>query len=373
MLVNPSHGSRCDSTHRRALALLVGGLFALVTTPAAGQRPPSLADTGLYADFARKVVAPGVHPFSPQYPLWSDGAAKRRWISLPEGAAIDAADPDAWVFPAGTRIWKEFSFARRIETRYMERTESGEWLYATYRWDEEETEALLVSERGVRRACESRPGVPYGLPGLVECRACHESGLSPVLGFSALQLSSDRDLGVPHATSPEPGSLDLDVLAERGLIVGLPDSIAAHPPRVRAASSTARTALGYLHANCSNCHNAQSTIAGLGLSWTVRADGTPEALASAVGQTSHYRPTGSSISERIVAGAPDQSLLIARVSTRDPARQMPPMDTHLVDEEGLALLRRWIADELEALPAQAGQTAVDPLTPPSAASQEIDP
>ena len=47
---------------------------------------------------------------------------KRRWISLPPGSAIDASDPDAWAFPVGTRLWKEFSFGgQRVETRYMER------------------------------------------------------------------------------------------------------------------------------------------------------------------------------------------------------------------------------------------------------------
>ncbi len=373
MKLHESHDWRCRLDSRSLLVALAGSWIALVALPCAGQRPPSLADTGLYADFARKVVAPDVRPFSPQYPLWSDGATKRRWISLPDGAAIDASDSDAWIFPAGTRIWKEFSFARRIETRYMEKTANGEWLYATYRWNEEESEALLVSERGVRRACESRPGVPYSLPGVVECRACHDSGLSSVLGFSALQLSRDRDPEAPHATAPEPGSLDLDELVRRGLIAGLPAAIAAHPPRVQAATPTSRTALGYLHANCSNCHNKRSTIASLGLSWTVRADGTPEALATAVDQPSHYRPTGTSISERIVPGAPDESLLVARVSTRDPARQMPPMDTHLVDEEGLALLKRWITYDCKSLPTHASATATDPRAPPSAASQEIDP
>ena len=37
--------------------------------------------------------------FSPQYPLWSDGAHKRRWISSAAGTAIDASRPDAWEFP----------------------------------------------------------------------------------------------------------------------------------------------------------------------------------------------------------------------------------------------------------------------------------
>ena len=81
------------------------------------ERALRLADTGLYQDASAERVAADVLAYTPQYPLWSDGATKRRWIRLPPGAAIDASDPDAWVFPIGTQIWKEFSFGGRVETR----------------------------------------------------------------------------------------------------------------------------------------------------------------------------------------------------------------------------------------------------------------
>ena len=358
---------------RRCVRAACGGavLVLAAAPPARAQAAPAtLAETGLYADFAARTLAPGVEPFAPQYPLWSDGAAKRRWILLPEGATIDASDPDAWVFPVGTKIWKEFSFARRIETRYMERAASGEWIYATYRWSEDETEALLAPVRGVKRVAESRPGVPYGLPSVADCRACHESGITPVLGFAALQLSNDRDPGAPHAAPPEPGSLDLDALVRRGLLAGLPAPAAAHAPRVAAVSPVARAALGYLHGNCSHCHNAASPIAALGLSFTVRADGTPEALATAVGHESQYRPTGTDLHLRVVPGAPAQSLLLARVASRQPPLQMPPLATRLVDEEALALLTSWIEQELAPPPATAGAPHIHPLAASSETSQE---
>ena len=101
-----------------ALACLLGCVPALL-----GERlPERLSETGLYADVATKRVAEGLLAFTPQYPLWSDGARKSRWIALPPGTSIDASDPDAWVFPVGTRLWKEFAFERRIETRYLELT-----------------------------------------------------------------------------------------------------------------------------------------------------------------------------------------------------------------------------------------------------------
>src|SRR5688572_32525951 len=96
--------------------------------------PPDLAATGY--DEVEKTA------FAPQYPLWTDGASKRRWIHLPPGAAIDATRPDDWVFPVGTKLWKEFSLGgRRIETRYIERLADGRWRFTAYAWNAAGTEA----------------------------------------------------------------------------------------------------------------------------------------------------------------------------------------------------------------------------------------
>ena len=72
--------------------------------------PRFLSQTGLYADVATLKIDSKNRTFSPQYPLWSDGAAKRRWVRLPDNRAIDGAVTDEWVFPVGTRFWKEFTF-----------------------------------------------------------------------------------------------------------------------------------------------------------------------------------------------------------------------------------------------------------------------
>src|SRR5688572_325136 len=71
--------------------------------------PQRLVETGLYASDRPGVIAGRHRPFSPQYPLWSDGAAKARWVYLPDASSIDATDPGAWNFPVGTRFWKEFT------------------------------------------------------------------------------------------------------------------------------------------------------------------------------------------------------------------------------------------------------------------------
>jgi mono/diheme cytochrome c family protein len=312
--------------------------------------PEHLRDTGLYEDWDTRTVSPDNLPFSPQYPLWTDGAAKLRWIRLPAGAWIDASDPDAWEFPVGTRLWKEFRFARRAETRLIEHTPLG-WQYASYAWNEDETDAVLAPDRGISRSVEIRNGVRHAIPSRTDCRACHEGGPTRVLGFSALQLSPDRDPNAPHAEPLPVGAVDLRTLVERGLVRGLPARFLDPPPRIQASSATARAALGYLHGNCSSCHSAAGELANLDFSLQYPLAGAasdgPPAVLTALERPAKFRPASSTVpAERLCSGGPDLSLVVTRMSSRHPLMQMPPLGTRLVDEEAVGLIRRWIAEDL---------------------------
>ena len=47
------------------------------------QAPSRLSETGLYVPGRGNIVDESNRVFTPQYPLWSDGAVKRRWVFLP--------------------------------------------------------------------------------------------------------------------------------------------------------------------------------------------------------------------------------------------------------------------------------------------------
>lgn len=323
--------------------------------------PPALEDTGLYRDFSTREVDPANLYFAPQYPLWTDGAAKRRWISLPEGGVIDASDPDAWIFPPGTRLWKEFSFeGRPVETRFMRLEPNGEWLYATYEWAADGREATLVSPRGRREAYPLGNGRFHALPSISDCGVCHKSRSTEVLGFSALQLSRDRDPNALHAERSQ--GVDLGFLIEQGLIVGLPDGMWDMSPRIAAATATERAALGYLHGNCGHCHNSSGKLTDLTLVLG-QSVGAPNraTIETTLGQPIQEPPPGLSPQAqlRIDPGHPDQSGLLQRMGSRQPALQMPPLGTQLTDEEAIDLLRQWIAElpagEIDITQAATGE------------------
>jgi hypothetical protein len=334
-----------------AAVALWGGAAAARKTAHTHAAPPLLRDTGLYSDFSQHVVAPENLAYSPQYPLWTDAAGKRRWFWLPPGTAIDGSKPDAWDFPVGTRFWKEFSFGgRRVETRYLERQGDGTWLYATYAWNADETQAVLVPEEGQPNAYPLGGGLAHSIPSINDCKACHEGRSTRVLGFSALQLSPDRDPNALHAEPmPAPG-VELNYLVKHKLLKRFPRALLDTPPRIIAATPTERAALGYLHGNCGHCHSDDSMLKNLefGLRHAlVHEPGAPErAIATAVGK--HFKAQAAGQTEdavyRIEPGHPERSVVLQRMGSRYAALQMPPLGTVVVDDEATALVSRWIAE-----------------------------
>ncbi|MBL8954798.1 MAG: hypothetical protein JNK82_28730, partial [Myxococcaceae bacterium] len=148
-------------------------------------------------------------------------------------------------------------------------------------------------------------GTPHDVPAARDCRGCHGGRRSRVLGYSAVQLGQGPTFG----------------------------------------SEVDRAALGYLHANCSHCHNHARPRPGaarcydpqnaLDFRLLVSSDsveGTP-AYRTAVAQTGVFRP-----------GHPESSEAVGLMRGRLPAsEQMPPLATEVVDADGVALIERWVS------------------------------
>jgi hypothetical protein len=337
-----------------AVACLAGAARAgdeAAPEPAAA--PERLSDTGLYMDIASGAVDPWNLPFEPQYPLWTDGAAKSRWIRIPDGTTIDAHDTEVWKFPVGTKFWKEFSFGgTKVETRMIWRAAEDQWVFAAYVWNEDQSEAVLAPQEGLRRYKVIAPGVSHSIPSRADCGSCHESGPSPILGFSALQLSDDRDRLAPHAQPLKPGMVTLRTLDTFRLLSPRRRDLLDDPPRIHAESPVARAALGYLSANCGHCHNGRGRLATLGMSLThasrARLDGTEPSISTIVGVPGTYAVPGAPESEsrRIAKRLPESSAIVYRMSSRKPSSQMPPLGTAMVDTEAVELIKRWIREDL---------------------------
>jgi hypothetical protein len=330
---------------------LAAGLVAALVVHAWGATPVPgrLSETGLYLPGTQN-IDPRNRSFAPQYPLWTDGARKSRWLQLPPGGRIDARNADGWVFPVGTRIWKEFAFGgRKVETRLLWRSSADAWSYASYVWNEAQTEATLAPAGGVRAVFEVAPRKRHDIPSIDDCRTCHENGSTPVLGFTALQLSDDRDPEAPDAEPLARGMLTLRTLLDDRLLDAPHPDLAARAPRIPGDART-RAALGYLSANCGHCHNEQSKVATVRFPLRMPAYATSVQVDAAIGKLlvrtakwdlPHAAPGTTSL---VAPGAPDLSALFVRMRSRRPSSQMPPLGTALPDREALDLVSAWIED-----------------------------
>jgi len=293
--------------------------------------PPLLSSTGLYADLPSGTLAAGVTPYDVRYPLWSDGAEKKRYLYLPAGATIDTSDMDSWRFPVGTKAWKEFSVAgKRIETRILEKRVEGEgadaWALVAYLWrdDGSDADAVPAGVTGVG-------GTTYDVPDSPTCVQCHGGVRDVLIGVSAFQLSAADGHGA------------LSKLAADGRLSVAPPAGEFQVP----GTGVVQAALGYLHGNCGHCHNDTSFLSKLrAMRLRLRvADTTPESTPTYTttinAPMSHTWPSGPTVA--IAPGDPKASQLLFRMSTDvGTGYRMPPVATKVVDDAGVATIRDWI-------------------------------
>jgi hypothetical protein len=133
-----------------------GDLHRITGASAGGGGPgvaTKLSETGCVSSADPKRPASGLIPYTPNASFWSDGAAKERWIALPDGQNISVGDDGDWDFPNGTVLMKNFRLANRlIETRLFMRHPDGIWAGYSYEWDAQGTDATLVPDGKQRNA-----------------------------------------------------------------------------------------------------------------------------------------------------------------------------------------------------------------------------
>lgn len=330
---------------RRSLLSTAVLALAIVCVQQALRAPVASAGGG--AALPERLSETGIErgrPFSPQYPLWSDGAVKSRWVYLPPGTTIDARST-AWDFPAGTKFWKEFRFnGRKVETRMLWKASDSHWEFGSYVWDADGSDATLAPADGVVGAADLGGGKRHSIPSRIDCRSCHEARRIEVLGFNALQLSTDRDPNAIHGEPIAAGDVTLKTLVEEKLLSPARTDLLAAPPRISGDPLT-RSVVGYLAANCGHCHNRDTDVPLLGASLRPGdvADGGAIARALASHRTDWQVPgTGEAPSLAINPASPDASAILVRMRSRRPSSQMPPTGTAIVDTEAVAAVRAWI-------------------------------
>ncbi len=286
--------------------------------------PDTLSATGLYSNIASRTLASDVVSYSVRYPLWSDSATKSRYIALPPGTQIDTSDPNAWRFPVGTRIWKEFAIDDQpIETRFFHKIDDavGGWRWVSYAWSSPD-EAIALPAGGADAF-----GTQHDIPSTDSCFFCHRGSQDIVLGFSPVQLQQRT----------------IDTFVADGF---LPAGTQAFEFDVNTTGADS-LALGTLHGNCGHCHNPNHIVFTEGVEMELWIDATqPIAAMSPANRTvnaeaGHDLASIPGVDNIVTPGDPDLSQLYVRMNQRGDL-QMPPLGTEEIDTAGVRLIRNWI-------------------------------
>lgn len=281
--------------------------------------PATLYATGCFS--AGVTPHAGLVPYDIIDELWTDGTKKRRWIGLPDGAAMTVGANGAWAAPAGTLIAKEFAIEttpgdpatrRPVETRLLVNTGSG-WMGFSYQWRDDGNDAVLLNDGTYTKDWPLAGGGTYRhlYPSRSQCLSCHHGSQGPLLGIRPQQLVRWFDYGGTIADQPA-------TLAALG--VGPLPAVTPYVSTHDRAASWEQRARAYMAANCAHCHNPNN-IAIKDLRYT-----TPLAQTR--------------LCEVIVPGSPSQSIVYARVTSRP---GMPPLGTLVPDPLPEQLLARWIS------------------------------
>ena len=343
--------------------------------------PERLSETGIFSDLSTLTPAPGVYPYGVNAPLWSDGAAKGRWIMLPG----DGNDPDPradrvvfhrtepWSFPPGTVLVKQFDLpvdendpgrVRRLETRVLVTTHDGIYGF-TYKWNERGTEAFLldggeVEPVAITTADGGHRTQLWQYPSRAECLVCHTRQAGYVLGVNTQQLNG------PYRYPNGVVVNQLEAWSQAGMFTQplTPQEIAEAPRLVDIHDTTApleQRVMSYLDANCSSCHRPGGVRANFDARYCTPLDQKNLVLGKL--HTDHGQPGAMIVRPQ----DPSRSVLIQRLL--DGNKRMPTLGVLRRDIDAIATISQWI----DSLPIPADlQPIFDPTEDVAVAEAPVE-
>jgi uncharacterized repeat protein (TIGR03806 family) len=294
--------------------------------------PDLLSDSGCVDPADITLPYAGLVPYDINAPFWSDGAAKDRYVGLPNGTTMSVNANDDWTFPPGTVLVKDFRLnGRLIETRHLMRHPDGVWAGYTYEWNAAETEATRV--RGGK--IENIDGQDWVFPDEGECLRCHTTVAGIALGPETSQLN--RDFTYPSTGRTHNQLETLDSISMFDSPLGDPATLPAMPDPMDMNADLGQRARSYLHTNCAPCHQPGGpTPVSLDLRYT-----TSLADTEACDVVPDAGDLGLMMARIIAPGNASRSVLVERTNRRD-VNGMPPLGSTIVDSDGVSLLSDWI-------------------------------
>ena len=292
-----------------------------------------------------------VVPYSPASTLFTDYASKKRFIWMPPNVkATYTADNKILNFPVGTVLLKTFYYTtiqpnnttKIIETRVMILKSDG-WKFYEYLWNEEQTEAFLVSGDDFVNGSSvtitfKKPNneiitTDYRIPSDAECFACHKlNEQATPIGVKPQNLNVDY-------LYPRGNRNQLLYLLQQGYLASYPSNIVTTVDYHDTTKSLDLRARSYLDINCAHCHQDHARCDYRALRFAFSETTNPTNLGICVIAAEEISPI---LQKLITPGNFDKSIVHFRVSSNDESERMPLLGRTIVHDEGINLLEQWI-------------------------------
>lgn len=312
-----------------------GGIYKIVEGDDTGSSTQThlLSENGCMQADNPTEPASGVIPYTVNAPLWSDSSGKNRWLAIPDNSRITTDSAGDWVFPNGSVLIKDFYLnSKPVETRFLVRNSDSAWQGYSYAWNEEGTDAELLTENETHTIANQQWNFPVD-----QCFQCHTQAAGIALGPENIQINGTM-------TYPSTGidANQLDTLEKIGIL----KTNNGYNPHIAPALSDWKNseltleerARSYLHANCSGCHQPESTGRGL-LDFRYQ---TSIADMQACDQNANFGAAGSLAGKLINPGYGGDSVMVKRMASKDSSNRMPPVGSTIIDDTGVKLISDWI-------------------------------
>lgn len=331
-------------------------IFKLTRTTSIVPEPPALlSQVGAFTNLVTLAPAPGLLPYTVNTPLWSDGAAKYRWLAVPNNGTHDTAaekitfsPTNEWQFPAGTVLVKHFelpanetnsSLAYRLETRFIIRDQNGGVYGVTYKWRPDGSDAdLLLAGDSQDYPVTTPTGIRtqhWNFPSRLDCLSCHNANAKGVLGLKTHQLNGNNYYPLTGRTDNQ-----LRTLGHLGILSSeFQESQLANYLKSSSITNTSQPLVtrvrSYIDANCSHCHRPGGQRANFDARYTVPLE-QQNLIYGAV-----FDAVNDS-NDRVVRPQDLVHSMMHNRASRVGPLQMPPIAKNIVDTNAVQLMADWI-------------------------------
>lgn len=313
-----------------AVMLLVAGILTFLAIERSGpiennhSFPKKLSTLGLFKGNLNDLIPEaGIEVLALSSTLFTDYSEKQRLLKLPTGSKMLAEHDGLPKFPEGTILAKTFYYPHEklgakdrkiIETRIL-LYEDSKWNVATYKWNESQTEALLIQfgatvQQEIVTDKGERKDISYKIPSNRDCVTCHRSeGAIMPIGPKMRNLNVNVFIN-GHSTNQLAYLQDTGFLDLKHHPIALPSYKDEHIPLEKRARA-------YLELNCAHCHN-------------------PGGFASQYSLDLNYETPLAQTGIRI-----QQINMLQRMQVEG-ALHMPKLGTTVRHDEGIELIKEYI-------------------------------